>query len=117
MKDDMFDDDNDNDEKKFPPDARNTDPWTSHAASRDAELTKSEARAAVCAALFRHGPMTDDELFLRIRRWPLNSICKRRLDCDRLGWVRPSMDEHGRQLTRKTRTGSTALVWELVPNK
>ncbi len=94
--------------------ARASDPWTSHAAFADAKVNASEGRMLVIECLFKFGPMTDYELADRTG-WQQNSIGKRRLECMRAQWVRPSLDESGKQRSRPAPSGSQSLVWECCP--
>ena len=88
---------------------------TSAAASKHAAVYAEHGRLTVVRALAKYGQLTDNELS-RQTGWRLNSICKRRLEAQRAGWVKNVYDPMGEPLTRATDTGCRALVWELSPD-
>jgi len=98
----------------FPvPNARNTDPETSHDAAEDASFKASKHRLLALKALFTYGAMTDYELAARTGLQQ-NSIGKRRKDCQDAGLVTVLMDVNGGKVRRPAPSGSSALVWTLT---
>jgi hypothetical protein len=95
----LFDPDN-------PPNARNTDPWTSHAAGQPTG-SHERLRNRVVALLRSDGPLTDYELSTRLGALR-GTTAKRRLDAARLGLIVNSGER------RPTDTGSTAIAWRAV---
>ena len=92
--------------------ARTTDPETSHEAARNATPTASKGRMAAIKHLSARA-LTDHELSAA-SGVQINSIGKRRADCVAAGLVRAATDTKGNKIKRKTRSGSTAIVWEIT---
>lgn len=97
----------------FEPQARSTDPETSHEAAAAVGPRAQRDRDRVLDALRTFGAMTDFELALAIRS-QATSCGVRRGELVRAGLVRPVMID-GRKVRRPTPSGSTAIVWELCP--
>lgn len=90
------------------PQARRTDPETSHDAAKDALLSASQGRLLVMRWLLKR-PMTDFEL-AHATHWQQTSIGKRRGECMKAGLVEPVMC--GDQvIKRPAPSGSLAIVW------
>lgn len=95
--------------------ARTTDPNTSKvAASMQSSDKSGRLYRAIIAALGRFGPLTDDELriklkpFLDAHNYAQESVTKRRGELRDSGIVRDSGE------TRKSDVGAPMKVWELV---
>lgn len=93
------------------PVARASDPWTSHAAGRQAADPKNltDAQGCVLSALASNR-RTDHEV-AAVKRMHGGTAAKRRLDLQRAGLVRPVVVD-GETLTRPTPHGRRAIVWE-----
>lgn len=89
------------------PNARNTDPKTSHLAARDAKFNAGKGRFLALASLATEGPGTDYDLAARTG-WQQNSIGKRRGECVAAGFARATTER------RRTPSGSLAIVWEIT---
>ena len=95
-------------------DARTTDPDTAHAAaSLQTENVKRASHRLVLSLLATHGPLTDHELAIHAssalaRRVGHDSIGKRRLEVQRLGYVERTSEK------RPTETGAEAIVWAIT---
>lgn len=89
---------------------RSRDPATSRAAA--ARVNVSAGRHVALHWLAR-GPATDFELatFSGLQQ---TSIGKRRLECQRAGWVEEHVLEGGKTLTRPAPSGAAAIVWRLT---
>jgi hypothetical protein len=95
-----------------PPNARNSDPATSHEAAADAAMGASRGRLLVLECLFER-PMTDYEL-AAATGWQQNSIGKRRHECMSAGLVARAKDECGGDMRRPAPSGSSSLVWAIT---
>lgn len=95
------------------PNARATDPETSHEAAGDAAFKASKHRVLALKMLSRYGPLTDFELASRTGLQQ-TSIGKRRKDCQDAGLVTNLSREDGEKVRRLTTSGSSALVWMLT---
>ena len=86
------------------PRARQSDPWTSHAAAHRAAEFAGTHTDIILACLMRHGPQTIDEI---AKRTPLNSvqIARRLSECDRRGLAEPT------GLCRLSASGRPERVW------
>ena len=86
------------------PRARQSDPWTSHAAAHRAAEFAGTHTDIILACLMRHGPQTIDEI---AKRTPLNSvqIARRLSECDRRGLAEPT------GLCRMSASGRPERVW------
>lgn len=91
--------------------ARNTDPQTSHAAAASVTLeTLTQTQALVLQTLQTHGPMTDEQLCMRIadvQHSPVSvsGVRTRRSELVAAGKI----VDTGKRL--RTRTGRQAIVW------
>lgn len=94
------------------PGSRNTDPITSHMAAERAQLTATPNRMMVLRHLIEGGPMTDFELAdaCGIQQ---TSIGKRRGECRDAGLVE-QLQDRGTAVSRKSPSGSPALVWQIT---
>ena len=97
------------------PRARNSDPWTSHAAAQSVPTVFVRAsQQAVLKVLRRYGPLHDQHIIHRVRAWGFKAsnsgIRSRRSELVYLGLVRNS----GR--TVKLPSGRNSIIWEIVPN-
>ena len=88
------------------PRARQSDPWTSHAAAQRATEFAGTHTDIILACLGRHGPQTIDEI---AKRTPLNSvqIARRLSECDRSGLAEPT------GLCRMSASGRPERVWRI----
>ena len=84
-------------------------------AGQHASYSADLGRITVVRALGQYGQLNDNEL-ARYTGWRLNSICKRRLEAQHLGWVKHVWDGMGEPVTRHTETGCPGYVWELSPD-
>jgi predicted transcriptional regulator len=96
------------------PNARNTDPETSHEAAEDASFKASKHRVLTLKTLDRFGPLTDFELASRTGLQQ-TSIGKRRKECQDAGLVTNLFTSEGAKAKRPAPSGSNALVWTLTP--
>lgn len=96
------------------PNARNTDPETSHEAAEDASFKASKHRILALKTLHRFGPLTDFELASRTGLQQ-TSIGKRRKECQDAGLVANLFTPEGAKAKRPAPSGSNALVWTLTP--
>ena len=89
------------------PRARQSDPWTSHAAAHRAAEFAGTHTDIILACLMRHGPQTIDEI---AKRTPLNSvqIARRLSECDRRGLAEPT------GLCRMSASGRMERVWKCI---
>ena len=111
-----FDDDDDEKEKKFPdPNARNSDPETSHEAAHDAKFHASHHRRLALFWLHKRGSLTDFEL-AELTGLQQTSIGKRRGECMKATpkLVEVLRDAHGQKVKRPAPSGSNACVWTLT---
>jgi hypothetical protein len=100
-----------NGEAKFDkPNARSTDPGTSHAAARSVKPSPGRLAAMLCLT---RGPMTDFEL-AAATGLQQTSIGKRRHECMGAGLVRARTTIDGDTVTRPAPSGSRATVWEIT---
>lgn len=92
------------------PAARNTDGETSHAAAR--LPGRGKGKALVLNALIRR-PATDEEIARRtgLEKGP---CAKRRLDCQREGWVDHVVNSDGEPIKASTEAGTPAFVWQIT---
>jgi hypothetical protein len=90
------------------PNARATDPWTSHAAARLAEVKAGTGRAFALDVLRRYPAGLADFELAELTGWPLNSINKRRGELRDGGLVEATEE------TRETPAGAKAIVWRAV---
>lgn len=97
-----------------PPNARSTDPDTSHQAAHDTSFKASKHRLMALRTLRRFGPLTDYELSARTGLQQ-NSIGKRRKDCQDAGLVDFYYNDLGAKVKRPAPSGSLALVWAIKP--
>jgi hypothetical protein len=95
------------------PNARSTDPETSHEAAKDAAFRATEHCVLALKMLHRFGPLTDFELASRTGLQQ-TSIGKRRKDCQDAGLVTGLCKENGEKVKRPAPSGSSALVWTLT---
>lgn len=95
------------------PNARGTDPETSHEAAKDATFRATEHCIRALEMLYRFGPLTDFELASRTGLQQ-TSIGKRRKDCQDAGLVTNLLKETGEKVKRPAPSGSSALVWTLT---
>jgi predicted transcriptional regulator len=95
------------------PNARNTDPETSHGAAEDATFKASKHRVLALKTLHRFGPLTDFELAFRTGLQQ-TSIGKRRKECQDAGLVTTLLGVNGEKVKRPAPSGSSALVWTLT---
>lgn len=86
------------------PRARQSDPWTSHAAAQRATEFAGTHTDIILRALARHGPATIDEL---AKRTPLTAvqIARRLADCEKNGLAEPT------GLCRMSASGRPERVW------
>lgn len=94
------------------PEARATDPATSHAAAEAVshEASRQETRIMERFAMF--GPMCDDELCARSPQWYPPTLKSARSRLSKRGFLVPTGE------TRKSIRGQDQQVWRLVmPNK
>jgi predicted transcriptional regulator len=96
------------------PNARSTDPETSHGAAEDASFRASKHRVLALKTLDRFGPLTDFELASRTGLQQ-TSIGKRRKECQDAGLVANLFTPEGTKAKRPAPSGSNALVWTLTP--
>lgn len=97
----------------FEPQARATDPETSHEAAAAVGPRAQRDRDRVLDALRTFGAMTDHELALAINS--IQTSCGvRRGELARLGLVRASMID-GVKVRRPSPSGKLCQVWELTP--
>lgn len=94
------------------PRAAKADPWTSHAAAKDATLKASAGRMAALACLMRK-PMNDFQM-AEATGLQQTSIGKRRLECQRAGLVQPLLNRLGKQEATRAPSGSRSLVWQIT---
>jgi hypothetical protein len=94
------------------PMARHADPVTSHQAAAKVQPQASAGRLLVLRTLAFAGPLNDFELATSTG-WQQTSIGKRRLECQRRGWVDAHIRD-GEQVTRKSPSGSPSLVWKIT---
>lgn len=92
------------------PAARATDGETSHAAAR--LPGRGKGKALVLNALIRR-PATDEEIARRTKM-EKGPAAKRRLDCQRAGWVEHARDREGDPVKATTDSGSPAFVWQIT---
>ena len=90
---------------------RKTDPHTSAQAAAKAITNASKGRVLALEALTER-PMNDFELAAHTG-WQQTSIGKRRLECQRAGWVEPLLDDEGDQIMRKSPSNTNSLVWQI----
>lgn len=95
------------------PNARGTDPETSHEAAKDATFKATKNCVLALKTLHRFGPLTDFELASRTGLQQ-TSIGKRRKDCQDAGLVTNLLKENGEKVKRPAPSGSSALVWTLT---
>jgi hypothetical protein len=95
-----------------PSPARNSDPVTSHIAADRAGMKASHNRLMVLRHLIASGPMTDFEL-AAVCGIQQTSIGKRRGEC-RDWYLVEQHKEDGEAVTRKSPSGSPALVWGIT---
>jgi hypothetical protein len=95
-----------------PSPARNSDPETSHLAADRAGMKASHNRLMVLRHLIAGGPMTDFEL-AEACGIQQTSIGKRRGECRDWSLVEVALDR-GTAITRKSPSGSPALVWQVT---
>jgi predicted transcriptional regulator len=95
------------------PNARDSDPETSHEAAEDAKFKASKHRLLALTTLRRFGPLTDFELASRTGIQQ-TSIGKRRKECQDAGLVAGLVDANGQKVKRPAPSGSSALVWTLT---
>jgi predicted transcriptional regulator len=95
------------------PNARDSDPETSHEAAEDAKFKASKHRLLALTTLRRFGPLTDFELASRTGIQQ-TSIGKRRKECQDAGLVTGLVDANGQKVKRPAPSGSSALVWTLT---
>lgn len=101
------------------PAVRNGDPQTSRDAAKANPVGRSKLRWQILATLARRSDnsgATDYELawFLDMPHMR-GTVAKRRKDLEDAGFVGALYLPDGRQRTRKTDTGSQAIVWGLTP--
>lgn len=96
------------------PNARDTDPETSHEAAEDAKFKASKHRLLAMTTLSRFGPLTDFELAARTGIQQ-TSIGKRRKECQDAGLVTALVTADGSKVKRPAPSGSNAIVWTLTP--
>lgn len=96
----------------MPPNAKSTDPRTSHDAADFAKLHASEGRLLALQSLRDNGPQTDYELEASTG-WQQNSIGKRRLECQQVGLVRHYL-YGGFKQRRFNKSGARSYVWEIT---
>ena len=102
------------DDTDYPlPNARRTDPETSHMAAVDAKMSMSRGRFLVLHFLYQRD-MIDHEL-AEASGLQHNSIGKRRGDCVTAGYVTARRDDRGIKLKRPAPSGSMAIVWGITP--
>jgi hypothetical protein len=87
--------------------ARLTDPGTSHEAAASTVQTSAHQRRLVILALEAAGPMTADEIDAYLR-WRPTTAGRRLHELRQVGMIRTT------GVTKPTRSGRRAEVWELV---
>jgi len=91
------------------PGARNTDPWTSHAADDEADLLRTEHHGIIIEIL-DEGSGTQYEIAYRSNGRLTNvQVHRRMIELVRRNWAR---DSGG---TRPSPTNRQCIVWERVP--
>lgn len=93
--------------------ARAADPETSRLAAERAGKFRRNGWLLVLEHLSVR-PMTDFDL-AAATGWQQTSIGKRRLECQRAGFVDRARDGRGEDVTRESPSGSPALVWAITP--
>jgi hypothetical protein len=96
-----------------PAPARNSDPETSHLAADRAGMKASHSRMMVLRHLIASGPMTDFEL-ADATGVIQSSIGKRRGEVRDWHMVEACTAPDGSRLTRKSPSGSPAIVWQVT---
>ncbi len=91
----------------FDANARQADPWTSHAAAENVINFGAKHIDIILAALGKYGAMTIDEI---AKRTPLNSvqIARRLADCEKRGLAAPTGH------VRLSASGRPERVWRSI---
>ena len=87
--------------------ARQTDPWTSHAAAARVREFASGHIAIILECLERHGPQTADEIASRVGLLS-HQVNKRLSDCQKRELARPT------GLCRLSASNRLERVWEIA---
>ena len=90
---------------------------TEEAAATITKVTGSKYRHQIVLALFRHrGGLTDDGMAEVVAdpNMPAPRAASRRGELVELNWVKPRLTAFDEPMTRATRTGADAQVWELT---
>jgi len=99
------------------PEARTSDPVTSHAAAASLDHRLKDQHHLMLYHLMTHGPLTDDQLAQAAvdQGWTGRTETARRWVRtlrERHGLIVPALDDDGLQLEQENESGRMALAWE-----